>query len=138
MGKDVFRTGDLVQYGSGYYTHGYQIYHVCKIMEIQSGNKSWDLLEVVTGWGDRNTKVRFLLKVLGSKSGWEMWKKMDIETDPNRLVWCDNAHDILIIDPGDYEREYRKTVSEMDGVMDFIRSNTKEYQRSEKLKELGI
>lgn len=138
MGKDVFRTGDLVQYGTVYYINGNKIYYVCKIMEIQSDNKSWDRLEVVTGRGDENTKVRFLLKVLGSRVGWEKWKKLDIETVPNRLIWCDNAHDVHIIDLNDYEREYQKAVSEMDRIMDLIRSNSKEYQRSEKLKELGI
>lgn len=73
MGKDVFRTGDLVQYGTVYYINGNKIYYVCKIMEIQSDNKSWDRLEVVTGTEKSHDPVKLLQPVpIKNKKQWKI------------------------------------------------------------------
>lgn len=145
------KTGDLIYYDTSYYTNSSGIHQYCRVLDIIHNDKSVDELIVITGRGERNTKAKFLLKILGTESG-NFWRDMNgvIDEKDKEVVsrediknkvdsdtfWTNNTHGIYKIDLDEAEKYYQKAIKMAQLKFNFIKKNqNRDYKLDIILKE---
>lgn len=109
---DIFRTSNDV---NGNYTLAYDsINYYCKLVDIVDldGN-SYNEMDIITGHGDRNTKVILHLKVLYSEN-MEDAKPIIIQRDPHRAFKVDIKYEL---------NKIKKKRKFLDKKEDFLKKN---------------
>ena len=145
------KTGDLIYYDTSYYTNSSGIHQYCRVLDIIHNDKSVDELIVITGHGERNTKAKFLLKILGTESG-NFWRDMNgvIDEKDKEVVsrediknkvdsdtfWTNNTHGIYKIDLDEAEKYYQRAIKMAQLKFNFIKKNqNRDYKLDIILKE---
>ena len=145
------KTGDLIYYSPSY-THS--LYHYCRVLNIIHNGESVDELDVITGRGEKNTKAKFLLKILGTETS-TFWRDMNGMVDEKNLeisnrkdknnaidsstFWTDETHSIYVIDINEAEKYYQKAIKTSQLKFQFIKKNqNRDYKLDILLKDNDI
>lgn len=131
--KERYRCGDLIAHAFGY-DNGRTTYNWCKVLDIVVDNKSYGEYDIITGQGDQNTKVKFLLKPVGKSldSCSDLKYPIEVISDSTNY-WADRPSDIHLIKTEYMEKIYQDLITQANNKMNFIRQHR---NRIEKLEEL--
>ena len=94
MKYPTYHQNDLIYFHTGYYINGRTIYQYCKIIDIIQNNQSLNKIKLITGSGDKNTKVEFLLKIIGEETN--PWRTMNSTPNTNVNQFTHNPKDTKI------------------------------------------
>ena len=135
----LFRVGDLVAYAQGM-----TYCHWCRVISMKVGDleKTCSQVNVVTGHGVLNTKVRYGLEVLGWSIGsiWELDIKILVSGgDVGKVLFTTDTHSVHLVEWSYFLKKYGEMMVVVNSKMDFVRLNRNPIDtRDEKLNELGI
>ncbi len=121
MGKSLLKIGQLV-YGDTTmsYTTSKGGYGIVVDMIDLSG-KSHNELIIITGNGDKNTRVEIKVKILTHPSN-DIWMlNSQIHLLDNPIVDSFDPHDIIIISYDRFQKIYDEAISNMNYKMSFIK-----------------
>lgn len=127
-----FNCGDIVVYDNGY-DNGISLYKWCKVLDMIVDDVSYNSYDIITGHGDRNTKLTFKLKPIGDSRGciWETDSRINpINGD---VFYTDKTHSVTLIETDYMEKLYRRSIKDVNDKINFIRLNK---NRNEKLNDL--
>jgi hypothetical protein len=136
--EDTYRCGDIIFYNCGY-INGISQYNICKILDIVHEGKHVDNLLVITGWGEKNTKCDFKLKVIGKSvdSVWYMNNPV-IEVEDGEILWMNKTHDICLINLKSFEDKRDRKVNILNDWIYFLKKNQNRIDKLDLLLEEEI
>lgn len=128
----IFNCGDIVAFDNGY-NSGVSLYKWCRVLDMIVDDISYDSYDIITGRGDRNTKLLFKLKTIGDSRGsiWDIDSKI-IPVDGD-IFYTDKTHSVILIETDYMEKLYRQAIEDANDKINFIRFNK---NRNEKLNDL--
>jgi hypothetical protein len=111
-------------------------------MKIGDLEKTCSQVNVVTGRGVLNTKVRYGLEVLGWSIGsiWDLGVEIFVSGgDVGKKLYTTDTHSVHLVEWSYFLEKYDKMMRIVDSKMDFVRLNRNPIDlRDEKLNELGV
>ena len=128
----IFNCGDIVAFDNGY-NSGVSLYKWCRVLDMIVDDISYDSYDIITGHGDRNTKLVFKLKTIGDSRGsiWDIDCKI-IPVDGD-IFYTDKTHSVTLIETDYMEKLYKKAIEDANDKINFIRLNK---NRNEKINDL--
>ena len=130
--SERFNCGDIVAFDNGY-NSGVSLYKWCRVLDMIVDDISYDSYDIITGHGDRNTKLLFKLKIIGDSRGsiWDIDCKI-IPVDGD-IFYTDKTHSVTLIETDYMEKLYKKAIEDANDKINFIRLNK---NRNEKINDL--
>jgi len=127
-----FNWGDIVVCANGY-DNGISLYKWCKVLDMIVDDVSYNSYDIITGHGDRNTKLTFKLRPIGDSKGniWDIHSKINpVNGD---VFYTDKTHSVTLIETDYMEKLHQRAIESTNNKINFIRLNK---NRSEKLNDL--
>jgi hypothetical protein len=114
---DLFRTGDLVitlkQYNPDIYYYGI----VTDIID-KEGN-SYNEYKIITGYGDLNSKVDVVLRIIGEKPEYQL----DVTYIENQFTVKKNPHSVHLRNPYKEIKTCEKQIESLKRQIEFLNKN---------------
>lgn len=130
MGK-IFKIGDLVYTSSGYYLDESRDEGFGVIVDIidKFTNESFDNKYVITGHGDKNTRVWIRVKMISDVIPKHLYlgdfiSRFKINPIENKIIGNHDPHHIIVIDLEWYENKYKECVENLNHNIEFIKRNS--------------
>lgn len=137
MGKEIYKVGQLVYASNDAFTYkelvsgdvvkGYGI--ILDIVDINT-KESFQEKEIITGWGDKNTKVNIIIKFIAKERDlWNINEFIEYVKNPSIIEY--NPHCVTKISLKNFEKKYKDGIQNMNRKLEFIRKYS--VTRDEKL-----